>query len=437
MNYKLSQILEAQKKLQSIDLHSVNQNINFLITQGNFFQFEKKGYFKRYRDGTLTVDEVLQIVDEFDQFLENKRKILHLQLLKKINNDPYMFCWLEEKDYLNHRSKWFSSELVSYVGSLLGGYVDWKYPVIYFEPNSGDLMRTIGAGDPFYIVDDLNLPYAEILKKFPPESVNRFFHYTKAQAMEYFDKNSAGLVVSWKNFPFMKLGQIKKDLALMKDFTAPGGIIMFDYVDASSVIGAREIELGKCSFQWKERIHQFLKELELEIIQEIDEHGEYPFNIIICKTPGEKKTLNLNNKIGLVLLDEQIAIEKRKQETKLKKYYRSIKSDYEKDIENLKKRDQELRILDQERQLDPRKILESKLKVALKNLDIQRSTYQSNSHPAVLEAVLHASKLTFYLGRHKDSYNLLNIIKKNVKKLNSESRLFKDYTDWLNFLNNT
>lgn len=436
MNYSLSGIIEVQEKIRSSKSSSIDQNINFFISQSNLFQFEKRGYFKKYEKREISNEKILQIIIEFDQHLEIERKKLHQQFLKKINNDLYAFKWSTEEDYLKHRSCWFSSELISFVGSLLGKHVDWKYPVIYVEPNSGDLMRVIGAGDPFYIIDDLELPYKEILKKFPLESVNRFLYYTKTQVKEHLVENSAGLVVSWKNFPFMKLGEIKKDLTIMKSLVAPGGIIMFDYVDATSTKGAREIELGKCGFQWKERIHSFLNELELEIIQEIDDHGDYPFNIVFCKNSGTKKEINLNNKIGLVLLQEEVAAEKREHTTELRKYYKSITSEHQRDIERFRKRDQELLELDKQRQKDPTKILKAKLKVALKNLDTQRATYRNNEHPGVLEAVLHVSKLTFQLGRHKDSYNLIKQISKDIRKLELDSRLYQEYADWLDFLNN-
>ena len=246
--------------------------------------------------------------------------------------------------------------------------------------------------------------------------------------------NSAGMCVSWQNIPFKKIGEVRKDIELMARIAAPGGYVVFDYVDANDSASAAAIEQGLFSFQWRERILEFLAENNLEILHEI-KFLDYQPVVLFCKKNGELPELNLNNKMGLVLADNAVLEEKRKEENNLRRFYKNITSSLQQDLDALEKRDRLLNNLDQQRQIDTTKINENKLKTALNHLEIVLSQY-SSEHPAVLEALLRLSKLTYSIGRIKDSFNLIKRASKDIEKLDVDNRLYKDYHEWIDFLNN-
>jgi hypothetical protein len=112
----------------------------------------------------------------------------------------------------------------------------------------------------------------------------------------------------------------------------------------------------------------------------------------------------------------------------------------ENDLKRIEERDQLQNSLQQQREsLDSSTAekLEIKLKIAITNLNDALSQYKDNNHPRVLECWLHISKLSYYLGRPKDSKN---IIKRGLKKVNNlpDGNLIKEkYLKWQDYLNNT
>lgn len=443
--YDLSKVLKAIDDIDSIEQDelsvTVNGNLKKLIDVLTDFDLINNGKVKRdynlilkkVEQANAAIQEILDLTVLFKEKINLEKKQSHQQLLKAVNNKPYIFEWNDEADYLSQKSKWkVSDSIMEQTVSLIGKYIDWRFPVLYLEPHTGELTRHLISGDPFYFVDDRTLPYETLLKSMPPETVNRIYHYRKTDAY-MLEPNSVGLCISWQNIPFKKLGEIRKDIEFMSRVTAPGGYVVFDYVDANKHSSAAAIEQGQFTFQWRDRILKFLNENSLEILHEIDFADYHPV-LLFCKKTGNLPELNLSNKLGLVLPDHETLNEKRKAETELRRFYKNITSNLQKDIEALEKRDQLLNELDQQRQVDITKINKSKLKTALNHLDVVLGQYSSN-HPAVLEALLQLSKLTYSAGRIKDSYNLLKRAKKDIERLDPDNRLYKSYVEWLDFLN--
>ena len=444
--YKLSKILKAIEQIDGINeknlLVSVNDDLKKLIDILTDFEIINNGKVKRdynlalekVNQANSAIQEILDLFEQFQDKIITEKKLSHQNLLKEINNKPYIFEWPNDIDYLNHRHSWkVSAAVIEQTVSLIGKYIDWRFPVTYLEPHTAELTRYLISGDPFYFIDDRSLPYEIMLKSMPVESVNRIYHYKKSDANNL-EPNSVGMCVSWQNIPFKKLGEIRKDINLMATLAAPGGYVVFDYVDATDSTTAQAIENGDYTFQWRDRILEFLLENNLEIIHEV-KFLDYPPVLMFCKKLGELPDLNLNNKIGLVLSDHEVLKEKRKAETELRKFYKNITSNLQRDIDAIEQKDRLLNELDQQRQVDLTKITESKLKSAVNHLEVVLGQY-SNEHPAVLEALLRLSKLTYSVGRIKDSHNLVKRASKDIERLDSNNRLYKEFHEWLDFLNN-
>jgi hypothetical protein len=443
MNHKLSNIIQAQNFVDELKHSEKNKDsLEQLIRVIDSF---KDLNFKQLRRSIISIKSrplteerlaaLQQVLDDIHLTLEQQRKSTHQTMLKLINNNEYLHSWNNEEDYFLQRSRWHNQQIVDATTPLLAQYVNWQFPVAYLEPNTADLIHHVISGDPFYIIDDYVLPYNKILQKFPKEAKNKFLHYTKAQ-VHHIEKASVGLAISWKNFPFKKLGEIRNDIALLADITRPNGLVIFDYVDALTYNGALYIENHNCAFQWKDRIHQFVKESNLEIIKEI-EHPNYPFKTCFCYKKGtdSKPKLNLHNKIGLVLADQSVLAERRQQQTEIMKFYKSISSKLADDLQRIELKDQLLNSLEAERKIDTKKITEQKLKTALNKLNTVLTQYEPK-HPIVLESILNVSKLTHSLGRKKDSVNLVKRVQRDIDQLDQSLKIVQEYRAWSNFLNN-
>lgn len=431
MNYKLSKILDAQEKLNnigrnnlSIELLSNLEEIINIITEFDLVDSSKvKQDFASIKyqlsEINIAIDKLHQITDEFSNKLEFERAISHQSLLKEINNKPWYLYWSEDEDndYLNHRMCWPTTPyIIEKVVSLIGKYIDWRFPVLYLEPHTAELMRYLVSGDPFYIVDDRTEPYKKLLKDFADGANNRIHHYKKSD-VEKLELNSIGMCVSWRNFQFKKLGEVRKDIELMSKLTIPGGYVVFEYVDAAESHTAEAIERGNFTFQWRDRILQFLQENNLEILHEIKFPDHSPI-LMFCKKLGKIPDLTLTNKVGLVLRDREYMMEIQKIEEQTKEFYREIIK----------------RLLLQVATSD----IINKVEIcdAIGELESFLSRYAS-SHIEVLGSILRVSKLVYNIGKISDSHNLVNRAKRDIEKIQPNQRLYKNFHEWLDFLNNT
>lgn len=112
----------------------------------------------------------------------------------------------------------------------------------------------------------------------------------------------------------------------------------------------------------------------------------------------------------------------------------------ENDLKRIAERDKLQNTLDQKRKnLDSTTAekLELKLNIAINNLNDALSQFKDHNHPRVLECWLHISKLSYYLGRPRDSMNMIKRGLKKVNNLPNGDPLKEKYREWQDFLNNT
>lgn len=107
----------------------------------------------------------------------------------------------------------------------------------------------------------------------------------------------------------------------------------------------------------------------------------------------------------------------------------------ENDLKRLEERNN-LRI-NTSRNKDAKEIIEAKLNLATSNLNAAISTYKDFSHPSILESLLNVSKLSYYLGRIKDSQHTIKRGLKKVQNFPDNDILKQKYIEWETFLNNS
>lgn len=443
--HKLSKLLEIENKLKDAKFNKIkwlDEEILPLIESVNQLDLvDSSTINNKFKNLIEKITEINGIVESLEklhgeylhELLEQKKKT-HQVLLKQ-TSDPnnYRLVWNNDKEYMSHRKLWVTTNsMYDEIKSTIGQYVTWKYPVVYYEPNTADITNIIVAGDPFYVIDDSEEIVKSFVEKFPAESHSKIHHYTKQQIMPLIEPSCANLVVNWKNFAFKKPIEIRRDLKNMSYLTRPGGYVMFDYANGETFDGARSIDDGLCTYMWKTKIVEWLKENDLELLHEIVFLNN-PLSVIIAKKNGESKDFNIVNKLGLVLANKEVFDVKRNEETELRRYYKSINSQLEKDLHQLKERDVLLNELEKKRRVNTKLITEQKLKTAMNNLDLASRKFP-NDHPVMLEAILNVSKLTYNLGRHKDSYNLIKRAIKDVERLDPENKIRIGYYEWILFL---
>jgi len=401
---------------------------------------EKNVYLEFHKSNPNFVDnlkKILELVCNLCNDLEKEKKKKTQQILKdRRYNWSDAFVWDNDQEYLDYAKYWTNDFIVGEFLGLVGQYVDWKYPIAYIEPNVGELTRHIISGDPFYVIDDRVLPYENLLKTLPNESQRKISRYDKKTATTELENSSVGMCVSWNNYPFMTQGKIAKDIKMVSDLLRPGGLFVCNYADAHSVDGAKFVEKSNVPVFWKERMDQFASENNLVEISS-HEFNEYPFKLAVYGKIGKMPELPVTNKIGLVLPNETHLQQLRQEHTEENTKQRALNSKLEQDLKRLQERDKLLKDLDEQRQLGKENLIEAKLQNAINHLNSMLAQYNNDhTHPSVLESILHVSKLTYSLGRTKDSKNIIKRVSRDIEKMSEKNLIARKFREWQDFLNN-
>jgi len=252
-----------------------------------------------------SVHEFVNIMHWTNEFLESEKQFKTHSLLKERSKESgSLFVFTSEEEYYEYMLKWNNEWGVEKLLGIVGNVTSFKYPTAYFDPNSGEVIRSLVSGDPFYVVDDKTYPYIKLLENIHQASHRKLLLYSKKKAQTEMVPGSVGLCVSWNNFPFYTHGQITKDLSLMSSLLRPGGYAVFNYADAHSVAGAHFIEENRMPLIWRERMERIASDHGLELVMRYDDNLKmYPFAICLFQKVGETEDLNLVNKVGLVLPD--------------------------------------------------------------------------------------------------------------------------------------
>ena len=251
------------------------------------------------------ITEFINIIHSVHDTLEFEKQTRTYTLLKERSKlSSSLFIFESEEEYYDYMLQWSSEHGVQIMNGMVGGVSDFKYPTAYFDPNSGETLRTIVSGDPFYVIDDKTYPYIKLLEQLHDASHKKLLLYSKKKAQVEMLPGSIGIGISWNNFPFSTHGQISKDLSLMSSLLRPGGYALFNYADAHTVAGARFIEENKMPVIWRDRMERIAADNGLELVSRYDDkQKKYPFSICLFQKVGKIEDVNLVNKIGLVVPD--------------------------------------------------------------------------------------------------------------------------------------
>ena len=395
-----------------------------------YFWFCESNNIKIYFDGFKNyLDELLEEIQQ------NKTQKIQKLLKERSQYVFNHFQWKNENDYFEYTKHWNNEFIIDEFLGIAGQYISWKRPLAYIEPNTGELTRHIISGDPFYVIDDRELPYNNIVESLPKASQNKIYHYNKKTALNDLEESSIGFCVSWNNFPFKTQGKIFNDMQLISQLLIPGGYAVFNYANADSIEGAKFVEKNRVSVIWKEKIDQYATDNQLKEITTY-EYADYPFSVAVYQKIGKPVELNIVSKLGLVLPDEKQLEQKRLEQANENLKAKATRRKLEQDLKRLQERDQLLQDLDEKRQLGQENILELKLHKAINHLNNMIAAYNDYTHPSVLEGLLHVSKITYSLGRIKDSKNLIKRVERDIEKMSIDNLIAKKYREWQNFLNN-
>lgn len=339
----------------------------------------------------------------YQQWLNDQIKIQRAKLLKSSdatfgNAKNWSFkaqleraqCWKLDQDTKNK------------LAALIGKHANWKFPILYYKPNSAELSRLLVHGDPFYVVDQDRRSVDVVTKHLTSDMRRKLFYYNIDAMLEFIPDHSQGLIVSWNNFRFQDIKSIQEDIKMLAKKLLPGGCMLFDFNDGETVQGSLAVESALMSFAWKDVIIQELKDNNLTLLNCI--HApDYHVSYMLAQRSGELPTVPVVNKIALVKKNTQEAKRIEQEEIAARLYYENLTVRLKKQIKAHQLRDKTLN--QSQQHTDYTKILEKKMDQNLAHLTAMLDQY-GKKHRATLHAMINVAMLAYVMGRTRDTQNI-------------------------------
>lgn len=434
---ELSKLLKIEQKIKAIDKSW--PGVQHWLKHIDIFSKEVSSI--DHRSLELKVQEIAQSIEDFEKLrnhaIQNLSDIID-QKRQTLKNETDKIDLTRKRcaqEHQEHRKLFLTDDVLYEKSSgLIGKNANWQFPAIYFEPNTADLTRLIVHADPFYAICDMEYEIESIRSKLSENFKTRVLHYNKNNATQYFRKYSAGLCVVWKTFLFKSLNNIEKDLKFIEELLLPGALLYFDYNNAETPKGAEGVEQGLYSYITKSELHTLLNSLGFDVVTDEDLLGR-SHRVCLCKKQGSLPKINLHNKLGIVIEDKAVVNSLDNIETPSQRAERLRERRLSHDLKLNAERDKILNELEEKRQLNHKKLLDDKMKIAVNRYEELTKDLGPN-HPNTIESLLNVSRMAYSLGRSNDAMHTAKQAQKRARRINTERvvNLLKSIEEWIDFI---
>lgn len=201
--------------------------------------------------------------------------------------------------YTNDQSK--DSITASHFKRKISQRSNWQHACLLWHNDSIANIEDYYGFHTIYVInrfmrDDIYVPVLSQINSAQRRKI-RQYNYDDLPSLP---KEGINEVAAKNYFTHLKVTEIKKDLSMIAEILAPGGILSFNFNDCNTVVGARLFESKMRSYVTGFMMQEVLRELNLEII-----HWE---NIEDCMTTyvevqksGQFKSKKLNITMGKIL----------------------------------------------------------------------------------------------------------------------------------------
>ena len=412
---KLSDLLKLKKQLEQLDWSKQARQVNTGLDELDKHVsrvYSDYGFDESSKQYANIVRRVERNRDELMTRLEQDIAAARLNLIKESNS--HFKYDLTETSVITRAERWDTGEyLIEELKSTIGAIADWRWPVVYWEPNTGELTRLIVHGEPFYVIDDWDHSLEHVLKRLPNAMRRKVHLYSHEMFNTMLPDSSIGLAVVWNNWRFAKVNDIGEGIRRLSKKLIPGGYLLFDFNDGDTLQGAEDAEKYVQSFVWRDRVERFLKENKLEV-DKYHHDTDNRVSYILARKAGERPYTAIVNKLAIAeknqeefdkLAEEELA--KQQAEFDLRKY------NEEQQQAAQAKLDEEINALEQSRRIDNRMILTKKLHKAMAHRTVCLQKH-GRDDPMTVNADISVINLLLAQERYKDANQLYTRLVRHV-----------------------
>jgi hypothetical protein len=180
---------------------------------------------------------------------------------------------------------------------IISNYTSWQYPSLELNAVSNQWTAHMVSGDPLYLMSQHQELLDATIGTFNEDYQRRICPYLmKGADLSFLPQEQFGFVLVWNYFNYLNMAQIQQHLESMLKILRPGGVLMFSYNNADTVIGARMAENNIMSYAPYSLIFPLLQHLGLAIIR----HQQRDSNVswFEVRRPGVLTTIKSGQVLG-------------------------------------------------------------------------------------------------------------------------------------------
>jgi SAM-dependent methyltransferase len=300
---KFSELIELRAALRlGYKLHELLPLLEVHSQQFNNLPIGIAEQYQQYINAVnQNVDTMRNSIDESHRTAEALIDKLNKDIMQAANifsADEYLHSVNADLNAVqNVRQLPITAEIQTELELIISNYNSWQYPSLEINAVTHQWTAHMVSGDPLYILAQHQELLDSIISTFPIDYQRRVRPYLMQGAdLSFLPQEQFGFVLVWNHFNYFNLSQIQQHLESILRVLRPGGVLMFSYNDADTVIGARMAENHNMSYAPYSLVFPLLQHMGFEIIRH--QHRESNLSWFEVRRPGCLTTIKTGQVLG-------------------------------------------------------------------------------------------------------------------------------------------
>jgi hypothetical protein len=305
MGRKLSDLLQTSIDLNRIDFNSVSKKLKNYLSEVNLclaelpyvntnetkeLAQEIETLLNKHRDNVLAINKHIKkiVYHDVDQYIKSSEDIW------KENSEKMLFHEHVEWSKLLPPKK---EEFTSFSAKILN-YANWQYPGLIYGAKNFDILETVKSNEPLYLIENYKEYFNIQKEKFHIDFARKLKCYS-IEDINFLPKNDIGIIVAFNEFPFLPWSSIQFILQKFIDCLMPGGILIFNYNDCTTVRGFKAFEDRIMTYATPQMYLGFLHKQNFSLLEHYVSSKE-TFSYMIFQKDGNRKLIKKYPSVGFI-----------------------------------------------------------------------------------------------------------------------------------------
>jgi hypothetical protein len=243
---------------QRVEILNSIKNINLDVPIDGVFDQYLQEYKELEGRNKMIVDSLISEITSLTQRIDDLAKQL-------FDTSKHQELFIEGNI---HQQFVLDNKLTKIINTRTGSYCSWLYPsLVLFPRGKNQLIQTIVASDPLYIVYYNIDNITNVIKDFSDEYKNRLRLYSNLKKLP---QNQFGFVLLWDWLNYLSIHKFEEYFQQIYNLLRPGGSCMVSYNNCNLPGSAKLAELNIASYATDTLIRQVVEKNGFNVIKSND-----------------------------------------------------------------------------------------------------------------------------------------------------------------------